>query len=123
KKLDDWKIKELASNPKTFRKEVIPVLNEEISRRNLGVELIKWVNLETHSFKGLERKNIIEQIRKSQCSVCLSKSQLYGYKFTTIISALITTFDKTEHQIICEGCAKKKRFRSTSKTVLFGWWS
>lgn len=122
-KFDDWKIKELALNPKGLRKEIVPILNEEIKKRNLDIELIKWVNYETKTFEGLEKKNLIENIIKSKCSLCLENSNLRGYKFNTIISALVVITDKTENLIICNDCAKSKRLNSMSKTFFLGWWS
>lgn len=123
KKFDDWKIKELALNPRVLRKEIVPVLNEEILRRNLDVELIKWVNYETNTFEGLQRKNLIQKIRTSKCSCCFEKSKLNGYEFNTITSALIFTKERKERQIICKDCAKSKRIKSMSTTFFLGWWS
>jgi hypothetical protein len=123
KNFDDSKIKELALNPKGLRKEIVPILNEEIKNRNLDIELIKWVNYETNTFEGIEKRNLIEKIRKSKCSLCSINSNLSGYKFNTIISALIIVTDKTENQIICNDCAKSNRLKSMSTTFFLGWWS
>lgn len=123
KNFDDGKIKEIALNPKGLRKEIIPILNEEIRNRNLDIQLIEWVNHETNKFEGLEKKNLLDQIKKLECSMCLVNSNLYAYRFNTIISALITITDKTETLIICEQCAKTKRLNTMLKTFFLGWWS
>ena len=123
KNFDDSKIKELALNPKGLRKEIVPILNEEIKNRNLDIELIKWVNYETNTFEGIEKRNLIEKIRKSKCSLCSVNSDLSGYRFNTIISALIIIKNKTESQIICTDCAKSKRINSLTTTFFLGWWS
>jgi hypothetical protein len=123
KNFDDSKIKELAQNPKGLRKEIVPILNEEIKKRNLDINLIEWVNYETNTFEGIEKRNLIDKIRKSKCSLCLTNSKLSGYKFNTLISALIVIKNKTEIQIICSDCAKKKKIKSMTKTFFLGWWS
>lgn len=123
RKFDDWKIEELASNPKGVRKDIVPILNEEIERRNLDIALIKWVNYETNTFEGLERKNLILKIRKSECSICNETSKLNGYQFNTIVSALIVETHQRELQIICDDCARSKRLKSMRTTFFFGWWS
>jgi hypothetical protein len=123
KNFDDSKIKELALYPKGLRKEIVPVLNEEIRRRNLGIALIEWVNHETNVFEGLERKQLIEKIKRSTCSACGVDGHLSGYRFHTIISALVTITYKIENLIICETCAKQKKIRSMTTTFLLGWWS
>jgi hypothetical protein len=123
KNFDDGKIEEIALNPKGLRKEIIPILNEEIKNRNLDIQLIEWVNHETNKFEGLEKKNLLDQIKKLKCSMCLVNSNLHAYRFNTIISALITITDKTEILIICEQCAKTKRLNTMLKTFFLGWWS
>lgn len=123
KNFDDSKIKELALNPKGLRKEIIPILNEEIKNRNLDVRLIEWIKYETNTFDGIEKRNLIQKIQKSRCSLCSINSQLNGYRFTTIISALIIIKNKTENKIICVDCAKHKRINSMVSTLFLGWWS
>jgi hypothetical protein len=120
---DDGKIKEIALNPKGLRKEIIPILNEEIRNRNLDIQLIEWVNYETNKFEGLEKQNLLEKIAKLKCSLCLVNSNLHAYRFNTIISALVTITDKTENLIICDQCAKSKRLNTMLKTFFLGWWS
>jgi|LakMenEpi03Aug12_release.lakeMendotaPanAssembly.Ray.scaffolds.fasta_scaffold393306_2 hypothetical protein len=120
---DDGKIKEIALNPKGLRKEIIPILNEEIRNRNLDIQLIEWVNYETNKFEGLEKQNLLEKIAKLKCSLCLVNSNLHAYRFNTIISSLVTITDKTENLIICDQCAKSKRLNTMLKTFFLGWWS
>lgn len=120
---DDSKIKELALRPNALRKDVIPILKEEIKRRNLDVSITEWVNNEINYFEGLERQNLIRKIAKSKCSSCSVNSGLDGYRFNTIISLLFVITDKTEARIICTNCAKNKRFSSMATTFFLGWWS
>jgi hypothetical protein len=122
-KFEDWKIKEIALNPKGLRKEIIPILNNEIKLRNLGIELINWVNSETNTIEGQERKNLIYKILKSNCSICKENSNLRGFSFHTIIAAGIILKDNTEKLIICSKCAKRKRLNALFQTLFFGWWS
>jgi len=123
RKFEDWKIRELAQNPSGLRKEIVPILIEEIKKRNLDIELITWVNYETNKFEGFEKKDLIKRILNSKCSLCNLNSNLKGYKFNTLISVLINITDKSESLIICNDCARKKRLNSMLKTFFLGWWS
>ncbi|MFT3796136.1 hypothetical protein [Flavobacterium sp.] len=123
KKFDDWKIIELAQDAGTLRKEIIPILNQEIKDRNLGDDLLIWVGLESNKFTGLERERLIDTIRKEKCSLCLEHGRLEGYEFTTIKSYFIDSQTKNETLIICTECAQTKRTDSIVTTLLWGWWS
>ncbi|WP_264510449.1 hypothetical protein [Flavobacterium sp. N1719] len=123
KNFDDGKIKEIALNSKGLRREIIPILNEEIRNRNLDIQLIEWVNYETNKFKGLEKQNLLNKIAKLKCSMCLVNSNLHAYRFNTLISAFVTITDKTENLIICDQCANSKRLNTMLITFFFGWWS
>lgn len=120
---DDAKIKELARNPKGLRKEIIPLLLDEIKNRNLDSQLTAWVNYETHRFEGLEKKNLVDKIGRLKCSRCLVNRNLHAYRFNTLISALFVITDKTEDLVICAQCAKSKRLNTMLKTFFLGWWS
>ena len=123
KNFDDGKIKEIALNSKGLRREIIPILNEEIRNRNLDIQLIEWLNYETNKFKGLEKQNLLNKIAKLKCSMCLVNSNLHAYRFNTLISAFVTITDKTENLIICDQCANRKRLNTMLITFFFGWWS
>lgn len=123
KKLENWKIKELAQDAKTLRKDVIPILNQEIIDRNLGDELLIWVEKETNRFTGQERQNLIHKIKKEKCSLCLENNRLEGYIFKTVTSYIIKSDIKVEAMIICPECAKSIRINSIAKTFFLGWWS
>ena len=63
KRFPDAKIENIARNEsKGLRKEVLSVLKDEIIRRQLNLSLISWIDAETKSFEGLERKNLIQKI-------------------------------------------------------------
>jgi hypothetical protein len=96
---------------------------EEIKRRKLNIELIDWVNYESNTFEGLERDNIINLIKYNTCSICQIEKDLFGFKFNTIISAVILIEDKTEFKIICNECATPIRIKTMITTLLLGWWS
>lgn len=119
----DAKIQEIAENCTGLRKEVVSILNAEIKRRKLDLELIKWVNYETNIFEGAEREKIIEQIENSVCSECFTENSLKGYKFNTLISNIFFLNDKTEYRIVCDSCGYKKRLNTIGITFLLGWWS
>jgi hypothetical protein len=123
KNYSDQKIEYIAKNPTGLRKEIVPFLVEEIKRRKLNIELIDWVNYESNTFEGLERDNIINLIKYNTCSICQIEKDLFGFKFNTIISAIILIEDKTEFKIICNECATPIRIKTMITTLLLGWWS
>ena len=59
---EDKKIVELAMYPKGLRDDVVPILNNELKRRQLNPKLIKWVNYETNVFEGTERELLKHKI-------------------------------------------------------------
>ena len=123
KKLNDAKISDLAFNSSGLKEDVIPILIQEIKDRKLDDNLIKWINYSINTFEGSEKELMVEKIKNSNCSECQINSNLNGYEFNTIVSALILITDKTEFKIICHTCAKRKRFKSILTTLILGWWS
>lgn len=123
KNFDDAKIEKIALNPTGLRREVVPILKEEIKKRGLNIELMKWVGYEAIYFEGLEREKLLTDIRRSICSNCNINTDLKGYRFNTVISAFILLGDVTKEKIICAKCARKMRTRSMLKTFFLGWWS
>lgn len=125
KKLSNAQIEKLARHEsKTLRREVLSVLKDEIELRNLNVGLISWVDAETNTFSGLEKKTLITQIEKLPCPNCGDKkTTLSGHTFTTIISVLIGYKQKDHKKILCHRCGKNEKLTAFFKTFLFGWWS
>lgn len=123
KKLHEDELVNLAKQPRSLVKEVVPLLCAEIARRNLDKSLIQWIGYSTHDFEGEERVWLKTEIQSALCSICNVNSNLKGYVFTTKVSAMIMIHDISDFQIICYKCARKKRFQSMGKTFLMGWWS
>ncbi|MCZ4242622.1 hypothetical protein [Pedobacter punctiformis] len=123
KRFDDETIKKIALNPKGIRKDIAEVLNEEIRNRKLGIGLIKWINLETDSYEGSAREELLSKIKQSICTNCDNGTNLNGYQFTTIYSFVIGSTRDVKTKIICSNCAGKMRSRSMFLTFLCGWWS
>ncbi len=53
KKLDDYKIMYLANNPKGLRKEFVPLLNDEIKKEILILNLLNGLNTKQTILKNL----------------------------------------------------------------------
>jgi len=122
-KYDDTTILKIISGAKGLRKEVVALLNDEITKRNLDTKLIKFVEEETNLYEGVERANLINEIKNSVCTHCNNENELYGYTFNTIISYLIWYNHEQKLQIICSTCAKSFRIKSMLTTLALGWWS
>tara|TARA_R110002049_G_scaffold154542_1_gene319111 strand:+ start:1067 stop:1675 length:609 start_codon:yes stop_codon:yes gene_type:complete len=124
KHFPDAKIENIARNEsKGLRREVLNVLKDEITRRQLNLSLISWVDTETKSFEGLERKNLIQKIQYQQCPKCLEKNKLSGFETNTVKSFLIGVSTSRDEQILCESCGKTAKLNAIFITFLAGWWS
>jgi hypothetical protein len=120
---DDKKIVELAMKPRGLRKDVIPILSNELTKRQLNPKLIKWVNYETNVFEGIERELLKHTITSSYCTECGVNTDLKGYHFHTKMSFLVQIVNESVDKIICQECAKKERIKSMTTTFFLGWWS
>jgi len=122
-KYDDATILKIIRGAKDLRKEVVILLNDEIKKRNLDVNLIEFVKEETDFYEGAERELLINEIRNTVCTNCNYESELYGYTFNTLISFILGCNHEQKVQIICTSCAKKLRLKSMLTTLALGWWS
>ena len=122
KNFDDQKIVNLAMNEsKSLREDAIPILENEIQRRNLDLNLLKWIKLERNFFKGTELLNLKNTIRNSECSECRKKfNNIQGFHIH-YLSILDSNFDS--EIIVCENCGKKLRNKSYLKTATYGFLS
>ena len=122
KNFNDQKIVSLAMNEsKSLREEAIPILENEIRRRNLDENLLKWIKLERNFFEGSELQNLKHLIKNSECSECGKKfNNIQGFHIH-YLSALDSSFDS--NVIICETCGKKLRKKSYLKTATLGFLS
>ena len=121
---EDSKIEELANSQITkLRPEVIPLLIEEIRRRNLSENLIKGIDAQ---LKVLNPDELIEYcllIQNQSCPVCNSNTQkLNGILLTEVVSYIFLTRTTKHLKIACSDCLQKFRNNSNSKTALLGWW-
>jgi hypothetical protein len=124
KRFPDAKIENIARNEsKGLRKEVLSVLKDEIIRRQLNLSLISWIDAETKSFEGLERKNLIQKIQYQHCPKCLEKTKLFGFETHTVKSFLIGTSSSRDEQILCASCGKTAKLNAIVITFFAGWWS
>ncbi|MEO0723452.1 MAG: hypothetical protein AAFZ63_02845 [Bacteroidota bacterium] len=107
----------------SLKREVVPVLLAEIKRRGLGTDLVQWVEAETRELSSPERAALLKIITSSTCPNCQQNSELRGYRYDTLIGALITSFDSSQTSIICKNCGKRDLRKSLSLSLLLGWWS
>jgi len=121
---DDAKIQKIAkSEIKGLRDEVIPIILEELARRNLDPELIGWVKAERRKLSQLELQELKTKVENCTCEFCSRNKKLKGYKFDTVIGALILRTVINHRLIVCEDCGRKKRKESAVLTLFLGWFS
>lgn len=117
--LDNDKIIKLAEKEsKSLQEFVIPILKNEIQKRNLDPTLINWIDFERDFFKGKELKNLKNKIAKTPCSKCQSLSKIKGAKIE-----YIGLLEDTYHGevLLCQNCIRKLRRKSYFKTITIGW--
>ncbi|WP_282041860.1 hypothetical protein [Winogradskyella flava] len=120
----DSKVENIAKNEsKGLRKEVLSILKDEIKRRNLNISLISWVDTETKSFDGDERRVLLKKIQEQHCPKCSGKNILYGFETNTVKSFLIGTSFIKDEVILCRSCGKQAKLNAILITFFAGWWS
>ena len=122
KKFDDEKIVSLAMNEcKGLIDEAIPILENEIIKRNLDNKLLDWIKLERNFYKGIELETLKSRIKNSVCTECQQKDDIILGHHIHYRSVLDSTFDAK--LIVCKSCGQKLRIQSYLKTVTLGWLS
>lgn len=123
-RFDDTQIRIIAKqDAKGLREDVIPILIEEIKKRNLGNHLIRRITVERRKLSKSEYESLKRKVKESICKNCKKNRRLKGYKFTTITGILIDENISEYELIICGECGRKLRRKSAIWTILFGWWS
>jgi len=123
-RFDDTRIRSIAKNDvKGLREEVIPILIEEIKKRNLDDGLIEWINAESRKLSKSELGTLKRKVKQSICESCKENRQLKGYEFTTTIGMLIATITSDYKLILCEKCGRERRRASAFWTAILGWFS
>lgn len=121
---NDDKIENLAkSDAKKIRPEVVPILIEEIRRRNLSENLIAGIEtqLKVLSPEELDEYSIL--IQKQPCPKCKSKtSKLNAVILTEVVSMILLTNTSKHFRIACPDCLTNFRKKADNKTLLLGWW-
>lgn len=108
---------------KGLRKETVPILINELRRRNLGEQLVQWVEAEANSWSVAERAKLHAIVTSMVCERCGQNSGLRGYKNRTLVGAIITSFETDRTYIACASCGSKDSRRSWLLTLFLGWWS
>jgi len=122
---DDAKIKDLAKfEVRSLRKEVVPVLIEEIKKRNLPEELLLGIESQLRVPTSQELIQYCTLINSIPCPKCKSKTQkLNGIVLREVVSFFIMTTTYTHSKIACPNCLETYKNAANSKTILLGWWS
>jgi len=121
----DTKIIRIALNDaKKIRQEVVPILVEEIQKRNLDERLIQEIEEERFEFSEVEIQQMKTQIENCPCPRCGEKNeQLYGANIHTFISFIIDYVREDNDVVLCESCLNEAKQTSILRTLFFGWWS
>jgi Lhr-like helicase len=121
---DDSKIEILAKNEAgSLEPDVIPILVNEIKKRNLDIDLIKGIEAQTKELTEKKIQEIKLKIESLTCPECGQKeSKLIGTLIRTVKSFIVFTSYKKTLIISCRTCADKKRKDAMITTAFLGWW-
>lgn len=122
---DDSKIEDLAKyQARSLRKEVLPILIEEIKKRNLSESLISGIQSQLKEPTLEELNQYTALINTLPCPKCGSKTQkLNGVVLREVVSFLVITTTRVHSKIACPDCLDTFKNQANSKTILLGWWS
>jgi hypothetical protein len=122
---DDSKIQELAKQDASkLRPEVVPILMEEIRRRNLSENLILGIDAQLKTLSPEELLDYCTLIQKQPCPICNGKTQKLNAIVLKEIVSMILLSNVTNHlKIGCPQCLEKSKSEINLKTALLGWWS
>ena len=98
---NDSKIEHLAKNEAgSLEPEVIPILVNEIKKRNLDVDLIKGIEAQTKELTEKEIQEIKLKIESLSCPECgQNESKLIGTLIRTVKSFIVFTSSLNPQQI------------------------
>src|SRR6218665_3488467 len=119
---DDEEIVVLATyESKKLTEIAVPILIDEIAKRNLGKDLLDWVDMERNFFKGNELEILKSKIKNSRCSDCKTlKNDVKGF---FIHNCSLTHNPSEAKLILCESCGEKIRRKNYFISATFGWLS
>lgn len=104
--------------------EVIEILQAEIKKRNLNINLLKSITIQRETISEEKIAIFKKVIESANCPVCSSnKEALIAVKIIETISLIFITTTTERLFIGCPTCAKKERNNAIVKTALLGWWS
>ena len=122
---DDSKIQELAKQDASkLRPDVVPILMEEIRRRNLSENLISGIDAQLKILSPEELLDYCTLIQKQPCPICNGKTQKLNAIILKEVMSVILLSNVTSHlKIGCPQCLKESKSKINLKTALLGLWS
>lgn len=122
---EDYQIIDLANSAaNSLRPEIIPILEEEIKRRNLSETLLSGIKAQLKVPTASEIDFYISLIQNQSCSDCNSKTKkINGAIINDVASIIFLTRTSSKIKITCSDCIEKTKSTSNNKTLLLGWWA
>jgi len=122
--LDNSKLESLATKEaKTLRPEVLPLLIEEIKRRNLSPAILDGMErlLKIPTNEELAEYSLL--LQKQPCPVCNTKTKRLNAGMTSeTVSAILFSTSRKSLYIACPDCLNRFKSNANSKTLMLGWW-
>lgn len=121
---EDFEIVRIASsNAKGLRPEVYSILEKEIKKRNLEINLLEGAKAQNREYTIEEIKEYSNYLRELSCPCCNSKTlKLNGATLYSIKSFILVSIKEVKRTIACPDCLDKKSNSAILTTSLLGWW-
>ena len=122
---EDHKIEMLAKHEsRTLMPEVIPILIDEIKKRNLGEGLCEFVEANSRVLLPNEKAVLKSKITSLACPNCTEENrELIGSYLRSVKSYVLFTSVEKKAVIGCVNCNNGKIRDANLMTFVAGWWS
>lgn len=123
-RMSDYELERIATKDAIgLLPEVYLILEKEIQKRNLDLNLTKGIEAQQKKYTIAEIDSYCNVLMDLSCPICNSKSQkLNATLISTVKSFLIITSYKRELKIACPNCLIKELDKAIISTALLGWW-
>lgn len=112
------------NNAAGLRAEIIPVVEAEMKRRGMDMELFKQVENRNRIWTDEELNTYCELFRDFECPVCKQhEGRLNAALIQTVNGVILMTFTNQYIQVGCMNCLNKSVIKALLITLPTGWWS
>lgn len=121
---DETFIRIATQDAKGLRPEIFAVIESEIHKRGLSLEILEGVKGQNKDYTKSEIEAYAQLLRGLRCPICKNNSQSLNGTFSyTVRSFLIFTTFSSGIFVACPNCLDGINNSAMFTTALMGWWS